>query len=203
MKLKEGDRKNLDMFMNSMSETEKEAFKNMLATGAMTGKAAQELAVANPAAAQIMLQTAQRARATGELSAQSVYAADKQLTAASKANLGSARQATLAANMADEYGKAVVGDMDRAQRKGSLEENAMKQTAELAEQQKKAKEHHNFLASLKAGDEVVTAGGIIGRVKSVAEGFVNVEVAGNTVIKVLKSAIEGQSPKAQAAAKAD
>jgi preprotein translocase subunit YajC len=70
-------------------------------------------------------------------------------------------------------------------------------------QQKKAKEHHNFLASLKAGDEVVTAGGIIGRVKSVAEGFVNVEVAGNTVIKVLKSAIEGQSPKAQAAAKVD
>jgi preprotein translocase subunit YajC len=70
-------------------------------------------------------------------------------------------------------------------------------------QQKKAKEHHSFLASLKAGDEVVTAGGIIGRVKSVAEGFVNVEIAGNTVIKVLKSAIEGQSPKAQAAAKAD
>ena len=140
MKLKEGDRKNLDMFMNSMSETEKEAFKNMLATGAMTGKAAQELAVANPAAAKILLDTATRARQTGELSRQSVFSADKQLSAAAKANLGSARQATLAAHMSDEYGKAVVGDMDRAQRKGTLEENAMKQTAELAEQQKKAKD---------------------------------------------------------------
>jgi preprotein translocase subunit YajC len=70
-------------------------------------------------------------------------------------------------------------------------------------QQKRAKEHQSFLAGLKSGDEVVTAGGIIGRVKSVAEGFVNVEIAGNTVIKVLKSAIEGQSPKAAAQAKAD
>jgi preprotein translocase subunit YajC len=67
-------------------------------------------------------------------------------------------------------------------------------------QQKRAREHQAFISALKAGDEVVTSGGIIGRVKSVAEGFVNVEVAGDTVIKVLKSAIEGQSPKAQAAA---
>ncbi|MEI6833515.1 MAG: preprotein translocase subunit YajC [bacterium] len=66
-------------------------------------------------------------------------------------------------------------------------------------QQKRAREHQAFISALKAGDEVVTSGGIIGRVKSVAEGFVNVEVAGDTVIKVLKSAIEGQSPKAQAA----
>ena len=70
-------------------------------------------------------------------------------------------------------------------------------------QQKRAKEHQAFLAALKAGDEIVTAGGIIGRVKSVADGFINVEIAGNTVIKVLKSAVEGQSPKAQAVAKAD
>lgn len=63
-------------------------------------------------------------------------------------------------------------------------------------QQKRAREHQAFLSALKAGDEVVTSGGIIGRVKSVAEGFVSVEVAGNTVIKVLKSAIESQSPKA-------
>lgn len=152
MKLKEGDRKNLDMFMNSMGETEKEAFKNMLATGAMTGEAAQELAVANPAAAKILLDTAIRARQTGELSRQSVFDADKQLNVAAKANLGSARQSTLAANMAATHGKAVVGDMDRAQRKASLEENAMKQTAELAEQQKKAKDGLDP-ASMKANME--------------------------------------------------
>jgi preprotein translocase subunit YajC len=70
-------------------------------------------------------------------------------------------------------------------------------------QQKRAKEHQTFLAGLKSGDEVVAAGGIIGRVKSVAEGFVSVEIAGNTVIKVLKNSIEGQSPKAAAQTKAD
>lgn len=70
-------------------------------------------------------------------------------------------------------------------------------------QQKRAKEHQAFLSALKAGDEIVTAGGIIGRVKSVADGFINVEIAGNTVIKVLKSAVEGQSPKANSAAKAE
>lgn len=70
----------------------------------------------------------------------------------------------------------------------------------LRPQQMRAKEHQAFLASLKAGDEIVTSGGIIGRVRSVAEGFVSVEIAGDTVIKVLKSAIEGQSPKAQQAA---
>ena len=66
-------------------------------------------------------------------------------------------------------------------------------------QQKRAKDHQTFLAALKPGDEVVTTGGIIGRVKTVAEGFISVEVASNTVIKVLKGSIEGQSPKAQAA----
>lgn len=66
-------------------------------------------------------------------------------------------------------------------------------------QQMRAKEHQAFLSALKAGDEIVTSGGIIGRVRSVAEGFVSVEIAGDTVIKVLKSAIEGQSPKAQQA----
>jgi preprotein translocase subunit YajC len=68
-------------------------------------------------------------------------------------------------------------------------------------QQKRAKEHQAFLSALKAGDEIVTAGGIIGRVKSVAEGFVSVEIAGNTVIKVLKSSVEGQSPKSAAQSK--
>jgi preprotein translocase subunit YajC len=68
-------------------------------------------------------------------------------------------------------------------------------------QQKRARDHQAFISALKSGDEVVTSGGIIGRVKSVADGFVNVEIAGDTVIKVLKSAIEGQSPKAQAVTK--
>lgn len=60
-------------------------------------------------------------------------------------------------------------------------------------QQKKSKSHAELLANLKPGDEVLTNGGIIGRVKSVAEGFVSLEVAPNTVIKVIKSSISGLS----------
>ena len=56
-------------------------------------------------------------------------------------------------------------------------------------QQKRAKDHQTFLASLKAGDDVVTTGGIIGKVKSVQESFVSLEVSSNTVIKVIKSEV--------------
>lgn len=62
-------------------------------------------------------------------------------------------------------------------------------------QQKKAKEHQSLLDNLKSGDEVVTTGGIIGRVKSVAETFVTLEIASNTAIKVYKTHIQ-QSTKA-------
>jgi preprotein translocase subunit YajC len=56
-------------------------------------------------------------------------------------------------------------------------------------QQQKAKEAANLLAKLKAGDEVVTTGGMIGRVKSVADQFVTIEIAANTAVKVMKTHI--------------
>lgn len=56
-------------------------------------------------------------------------------------------------------------------------------------QQKKAKEHSKLLEELKPGDEVVTSGGIIGKVRSVAEKFVTLEVSSGTSIKVVKSNI--------------
>ena len=55
-------------------------------------------------------------------------------------------------------------------------------------QAKKAKEHSELLKGLKNGDEVVTSGGIIGRVKSVSEGFVTLDL-GNAHVKVLKEHI--------------
>lgn len=58
-------------------------------------------------------------------------------------------------------------------------------------QQKKVKEQADLISNLKAGDEVVTNGGIIGKVKSVADAFVTLEVASNTAIKVTKSSISG------------
>lgn len=52
-------------------------------------------------------------------------------------------------------------------------------------QAKKAKEHASLMKNLKAGDEVVTTGGIIGRIKSVADEFVTLDV-GNASFKVMK-----------------
>ena len=44
-------------------------------------------------------------------------------------------------------------------------------------QMKRAKEHRNMLAALQKGDEVVTAGGIVGKVTKVNEAYVTVEVS--------------------------
>lgn len=55
-------------------------------------------------------------------------------------------------------------------------------------QTKKAKEHSDLLKNLKGGEEVVTSGGIIGRIKSIAEDHVTLEV-GNTQMKVVKEHI--------------
>ena len=69
-------------------------------------------------------------------------------------------------------------------------------------QQKKATEHANLLAGLKPGDEVVTTGGIIGKIRSVADIFVTVEVASNINLKVMKNHVAAltKSPDAQPAA---
>lgn len=67
-------------------------------------------------------------------------------------------------------------------------------------QQKRQKEHQNLLTNLKAGEEVITSGGIIGRVRSVSEGFVSLDIGGNTTIKVLKSNIAALTKQAEKAA---
>ncbi len=59
-------------------------------------------------------------------------------------------------------------------------------------QQKRAKEHTAFLTALKKGDEVVTRGGVIGRVTGVADNLVTLEVQEKVRIRVLKSYIEGK-----------
>ena len=59
----------------------------------------------------------------------------------------------------------------------------------LRPQQKKLKDHRNLLSELKVGDEVVTNGGIIGRIKTISDDFVSMEVASSTAIKVMKQSI--------------
>jgi preprotein translocase subunit YajC len=57
-------------------------------------------------------------------------------------------------------------------------------------QQKKAKEHRDMVEAVKRGDQVVTAGGIIGKVTKVGdEGRVTVEIAPNVRVEVLRGTI--------------
>ena len=62
-------------------------------------------------------------------------------------------------------------------------------------QQKKAKEHQSMLGRLAAGDEVVTAGGILGKVVEVGDNFTTIEIADGVRIKIQKYQITSLMPK--------
>lgn len=56
-------------------------------------------------------------------------------------------------------------------------------------QSKRMRQHDDFLKALKRGDEVVTSSGIIGRVDSLTDQFVTLEVSDDVKIKILKKNI--------------
>ena len=56
-------------------------------------------------------------------------------------------------------------------------------------QQRRVKEHQAAIAAVKKGDEVITGGGIRGRVTRVEDGELEVEIATNVRIRVVKSTI--------------
>jgi len=62
-------------------------------------------------------------------------------------------------------------------------------------QNKRAKEHRALINDIKAGDEIVTLGGILGKVVSVDELYIKVSVAENVEIKLQRSAISSILPK--------
>ena len=62
-------------------------------------------------------------------------------------------------------------------------------------QMKQAKEQRNMIAALQKGDEVVTSGGIVGKISKVTDAFVTLEIAANTEITVQKQAIQSALPK--------
>ena len=62
-------------------------------------------------------------------------------------------------------------------------------------QSKRRKEHQALMASLTKGDEVVTAGGILGQVTKVEDDFIIVKVAGNIELRLQKSAVGSTLPK--------
>ena len=65
----------------------------------------------------------------------------------------------------------------------------------LRPQMKRAKEHRQLLSQLAKGDEVVAAGGLLGRVVEIGDAFVTLELADNLAIKVQKQAISAVLPK--------
>jgi preprotein translocase subunit YajC len=62
-------------------------------------------------------------------------------------------------------------------------------------QSKKAKEHRQMAEALAKGDEVVTNGGLLGRITSVGDSFVEVEIADGMRVKVQRQAIASLMPK--------
>lgn len=65
-------------------------------------------------------------------------------------------------------------------------------------QQKKAKEHQNFLGNLEKGTEVITNGGLVGKITGLTPTYVTIEVAPKVRVKVTRSSVAGLAPKAGA-----
>jgi preprotein translocase subunit YajC len=62
-------------------------------------------------------------------------------------------------------------------------------------QMKRQKEHRQMVEKLAKGDEIVTGGGIAGRIDEVGESFITVEIAEGTKVKLQKGAINAVLPK--------
>lgn len=62
-------------------------------------------------------------------------------------------------------------------------------------QNKRAKEQQNLLGSLAKGDEVITAGGILGRITKVTDQYLGITIANNVEIFMQKSSVVNVLPK--------
>ncbi len=62
-------------------------------------------------------------------------------------------------------------------------------------QMKKAKEHKAMVDSLAKGDEVATAGGILGKVSKLGDSFISIEVANGVEVQLQRSAVVQVLPK--------
>src|SRR5262245_41929646 len=62
-------------------------------------------------------------------------------------------------------------------------------------QMKRAKEHKAMLETLEKGSEVVTAGGIVGKISKISDAYITLEIANNTEITVQKQSVQTLLPK--------
>ena len=65
----------------------------------------------------------------------------------------------------------------------------------LRPQAKRAKEHAAMVTALGKGDDIVTTGGILGRIEKVDEQFLTLKVSANTTIKVQRHTVGAVMPK--------
>ena len=62
-------------------------------------------------------------------------------------------------------------------------------------QQKRQKEHKALVSGITTGDEVITQGGILGKVTAVSDLYATLEIADNVEIKIQKTTISAVAPK--------
>ena len=62
-------------------------------------------------------------------------------------------------------------------------------------QMKRAKEHKTMIEALQKGDEVVAAGGMLGRVNKISDNYVTLEIADNVQVQVQRPAVQLVLPK--------
>jgi len=62
-------------------------------------------------------------------------------------------------------------------------------------QMKRSKEHRNLVAQLAKGDEVITNGGLLGRIIDVSDSFVTLELADTLQVKLQRQAVANVMPK--------
>lgn len=62
-------------------------------------------------------------------------------------------------------------------------------------QQKRAKEHKKMVEAITKGDEIVTNGGVLGKITEVGEQYISLEIANNIEVKLQRHAIATVLPK--------
>ena len=70
-------------------------------------------------------------------------------------------------------------------------------------QQQKLKAHRAMVDAVKKGDDVITGGGLVGKVTKVADGEVEVELAPNIKVRAVKGTLSGVTPRGAPAAAND
>ncbi len=62
-------------------------------------------------------------------------------------------------------------------------------------QMKRAKEHRQMVEALADGDEIVTNGGVAGRITALGDNFIDVEIADKVTVKVQRQSVSSVLPK--------